>query len=215
MNKQRVFTPVLTMIVSVFIFSCSNPKDKELQTIFPLGISYEEILNDEQIASRKAQSAFVTESSIKEELTEFYQLDEDSTGVVCHEDNIGTIENLENVTALVVSNYITKGIQYDQVVLLLKDNKLVQVLAAIESKENASLINVLIGHLNNEFGEPIIKEFSKTYFWNGVSDDLFYDVLQFKSENVFFEMNFEDEDEYEEVYYTYYTTKVLPLFGIY
>ena len=196
---------MLIMASFMCFLSCSN-KDT-LQILFPLDISVEEVMSDELICSKAALSQFLSEQEIKKELTENYELDKRGRGAIHKEDNFKDVNDLENVTGLGIKNYIKDGILYNKVLLLFKNNKLIQVYADTKNEDNVSLVNLKLV----KFPEPKERVFEQTYHWGDETTTSTYNALQYKISNVYFEIQKDREDR---TYYTYYTIKVLPLFGV-
>ena len=196
---------MLIMASFMCFLSCSN-KDT-LQILFPLDISVEEVMSDELISSKAALSQFLSEQEIKKELTKNYELDERGRGAIHKEDNFKDVNDLENVTGLGIKNYIKDGILYNKVLLLFKNNKLIQVYADTKNEDNVSLVNLKLV----KFPEPKERVFEQTYHWGDETTTSTYNALQYKISNVYFEIQKDREDR---TYYTYYTIKVLPLFGV-
>ena len=184
--------------------SCSN--ETKLELLFPLGISVEEVMKDEIINSKACPAMFMSEEEVKKELTKNYEIEEGkSYGGIHKEDNFKTKEDLNGVTCLALKKYIKDGIQYDKMFLFFKKDKLFQVYADTRGEDNISFIKMKLASF------PEYKEvtFEKTY----VSDNtnITFEALQYKSGKVFFEIQKEKDTR---TYYTYYTEKVLPLFGV-
>ena len=202
---KNLFSLIFAVTSILCLYSCS--KKDTLQIIFPLGISVEEVMSDELISSKKALSHFFSEQEIKEGLTKNYELNERGRGSIHKEDNFKDVNDLENVTGLAIKDYIKDGILYNEVFLFFKNNKLIQVYADTENEDNVSLVNLKLAN----FPEYRERVFEQTYHWGDETSTSTYNALQYKISNVHFEIQNENENR---TYYTYYTIKVLPLFGV-
>ena len=210
---KYLFKVLLLSIMPFILFSCED--SKELQIIFPLGICSDDILNDEQINTKRAICQYLFEREIQEEVSDYYILDSEQLyDVINKEDNLDDVRNLENVTGMAIRNYIKEGILYDKILLFFKNDKLIQVHATTSERENVSLVKNRIEHIENitsyntkEFEQIFKYSFSKDTTTNTYT----LEVKQFKIGNTYLEI----ENKYEslsETFFTYYSKKVFPLY---
>ena len=219
---KNVFSLMLAVASILCINSCSN--EKEFEMIFPLGISLEEIINNESISDEKYRTKFISEDETKNDLTNLYEQpntksDDFYFGMTFNEDNLANINDLENLTTLYLRGYTKNGIFYERLILLFKNNKLVQVAGQIGDEDNATSkisLNLFYSKLQN-FKKPKEKIFKRTYYHKdrdtytvNINTDTII-VSQYKSGKVFFEIEKERINNYGDIFYTYYTKKFLPL----
>lgn len=202
--KKNYFMMLAFALLTNFL-SCSNGDKFEL--LFQLGDDIEKVMEDDLISSKVALSRFMPEYEVKIALSKNYVLDEDGDGAIHKEDNLGSIEDLEDVTCLFVKNYTKDGVLYNKVLLFFKNSKLIQVYAETKGDDNISLVNLRTA----KFGEAKERIFEQTYYDNGETSTHTYNALQYKSGSVYFEIQ---KDKDYRTYYTYYTKKVLPLFAV-
>ena len=231
--KQKLLTLTFVFATIGFFHSCSNKN--ELEILFPLGISIEDILEDTEIDLDENFYNFLSEKEVKEGLLKMYKVDNDGTGAVHKEDNFGDTNNLEEVEALKIRNYEKNNILYDNVLLFFKNNKLIQVYAEVENDIDDNRLKLQMRGFKN----PKKKIFEQIYYKEEMffttdtydtesstynvdrkklletgkitQDTSRYDALQYKCRKTYFEI---ETRRKHRTYFTYYTKKVLPLFGV-
>lgn len=206
MRKMFVFRCLASIIMSwLLLVSCSSRKS-DLQFIFPLGITYDKVMQDEQISSKKAKASYGTEEELSEYLSDIYTPDKDRIYETYEEDNFNLEIDLNNITALSVMDYIKEGITY-RLNLIFRDGKLIQVAGMAKDDDDISLLNAKILSL----GDPIHKIYKHTYYNSRISssDDTFKTrVIVFKAGKIHLESQYEDMDDSG---FTYYSEKIVPL----
>lgn len=72
----------------------------------------------------------------------------------------------------------------------------------------------MINNASQHIGDTLVnKSFGQTYYLRKDTTYVEYDAKQMKTRDVYFEVTAIDESD-DRIYYTYYTFKVLPLFGV-
>lgn len=191
---------VLVTLV-MFITSCSN--GKELEILFPLGITLNEAMDDDVIKSRICRTDFYQEEEMEDEFNCFKEY-------IYKEDNFKTFD-FKGTTCLRLKEYVKDGVLYDRVFLFFKNNKLVQVYAKAERRKNISFVNIKMA----SFPKYKEKTFEKGVKFEGDEEahSIPYEVFQYKSGRTYFEKPKEFDDN--EVYFIYYTKKINALAGFY
>lgn len=233
MKVKKLLTLTFVFAIIVFFYSCSNKN--ELEILFPLGISIEDILEDKEIDLYENSYNFLSEEEVKEGLLKMYKVDNDGTGAVHKEDNFGDTNNLEKVEALKIINYEKNNVLYDNVLLFFKNNKLIQVYAEVKNYIDDNRLKLQMRGFKN----PKEKVFEQIYYKEELifitdtydtetstydvdrkkfvetgkitQDTSRYDALQYKCRKTYFEI---ETRRKHRTYFTYYTKKVLPLFGV-
>lgn len=207
---MKYFFKVVLLSISPFIlFSCKD--NKELQIIFPLGICSYDVLNDEQITTRKALSAYLIDKEVQELLVDYYELDNNSFDSMSKEVNLTDARKLENLSAIVIKNYIKDGVQYERILLFFKDDILIQVHAIVYNYNNISFIKRKINQIEKIISPRIIEN-EETFSHYGESISTFtYEMKQFNINDIYLEIENEYEKSEDELYYTYYNKKICPL----
>lgn len=213
MKKQKWQAVVLFYAAMVSITACVD-NTQELQLVFPLGASLSDIIIDEQIASKKAPSEYISEEVFIKELSEFFEPNGKDYKRLYKEDNINPIKDLKGTTAMKISRYVKNGVEYERILLFFKNDKLVQVSAYVKNEKDANLVSAQFKQLTMNYGAPTSKIFNQTFVTThiNIADTIIVkdSINQYHKGKVFFEMSSNKEFPH----YTYYTEKSFPLFGI-
>lgn len=206
---NRIFW-ILIAIISVW--SCSS-REMKVQFLFPLGMTIEDFMQDDYIKYHKSSCSFLSEMAVEKELKDNYVC-EDGIGGIHHEDNFNGVDDLKGVKAVRIKNYAKDGICYTTLYLFFKTNKLIQVYADTEGDSNLAKVQAMINNASQHIGDTLVnKSFGQTYYLRKDTTYVEYDAKQMKTRDVYFEVTPIDESD-DRIYYTYYTFKVLPLFGV-
>lgn len=210
---------VLVLVICVLgMLSCTN--SNKLQTIFPLGISCQEVMNDEQFLSKSAYVDYATESDLVRILEREWKNETIKEGDFC-----SNIEVFKDVVGLYIEDYVKNGVLYDDIILLFKNDKLIQVLAGIDNRDGVVRFNIEFDDIIKKYGNPDYTLSEHTYYNNDTSSyykmlytlikgNTHFDILGkwtdiFYIEEGLIDTNVPDFFE-DEIYYSYYTTKLLP-----
>ena len=201
---KKLFSLMFALTSILCLNSCSN--DDNLEIIFPLGTSFEELVIKESLRDRKYDFEYLSNDELAKNLKSFYE----DRGIVFKEDNLGNQNDWVNLSGIGIGDYAKNGVLYEGILLLFQNNKLIQVFAVVD-KEDAVSLNIFYSKLQ-KFKKPKEKTFKQIYSFSGKQESAECNVQQYKSGKVYFE-NFKNEDEYHTPYmFTYYTKKLLPLF---
>lgn len=193
---KQVISLMLFVTLFICLTSCSNKNDLEI--IFPLGTSIEDLVEKESITDEKYQPCFTSNEEITQKLSD-YGTDLEKFGK----------DELEDLTCIEIEHFTKNGISYDYIFLLFQNNKLIQVNADIDYDDDISL-----GLYNSKLKkikrpkEIVIEQTCN----NGAQNyKLVYNVLQYKSSNIYFERLKMSKTNYPDSKFTYYTKNIAPL----
>ncbi|MBR5860815.1 MAG: hypothetical protein IKY71_05640 [Bacteroidaceae bacterium] len=189
---KKAFSLMLLLALIICLAACSN--NNNLEIIFPLGTSIEDLVDKESITDEKYQPYFSSNEEITQKLS-YYGTDLEK-------------DDLEDVSSIEIEHFTKNGISYDYILLLFQNNKLIQVYANIEYEDDISL-----GIYNSKlkkFKRP--KEIVIEQTYNNGKQTYKHNVLQYKSRNIYFETFKTSKKEYPDDEFTYYTKNIMPLY---
>ena len=196
---------VSVMFLGLLINSCSSQKS-ELELVFPLGISYDEVMKDEQITSRKARVEHTSTEDMIRELATIYALNDVEFYNTYEEDNFSIDpNNMKDIEELEIRDYVYGGVQYYSLTLIFKKGKLVQIAGEAEDELDANLLNSVITKLKN----PARKAYITTLHNSTAQATRTHDtpVTIYNSGKIYLETQNEEQDE---AFFNYYTEKIIP-----
>lgn len=206
MKKFFIFVFYVSIMFSGLLFnSCSGSKT-ELELVFPLGISIEDVMKDEQITSRKARVEHTSSNDMIREIAIMYALNDETHYNTYTEDNFNIDpNNTKDIERLEIKDYVYGGVQYYNITLVFKKGKLVQVAGEVEDELDASVIKATIKKLDN----PRRASYRTTFHNDVANATRTHDtpVIIFKSGKVYLETQ---DEEPEEAFFNYYTEKIIP-----
>lgn len=189
---KKAFSLMLLLALIICLTACSN--NNNLEMIFPLGTSIDDLVDKESITDEKYQPDFMSNEEITQILS-YYGTDLEK-------------DDLEDVSSIIIEHFTKNGISYDYILLLFQNNKLIQVYAKIEHEDDISL--AIYNSKLKKFKRP--KEIVVEQTYNNGEQTYKHNVLQYKSRNIYFETFKTSKKEYPDDEFTYYTKKIMPLY---